>query len=552
MGSINTLRALIENSVLLYGNNSAFTLRNEKGELYNVSYKSFLSDIDSMGMGIYSLTDKGEVKIALCMANCYEWCVTYFAVTSGKGVLVPVDKDLSSEQIKSIFDFASIDIVVCDKERCEKILSFYQITDIKPLIICVDTYDDERVCSYNTVKTKGEELKLCSGVTYISTQKDENGLSVLLFTSGTTSVPKGVMLSEKNLCSDLKNVCRKVSVTRDDVALSVLPLHHTYEAIAFLMIMYRGGTLCFCRSLRYLRQDFLEYRPTVFVTVPLMLEKLHRKIISEIDEEGKRNKLRMLSVMSGIISEEKKKKIFEKIHSSFGGRLRKIIVGAADMKKETAEDFELFGIPVIFGYGLTECSPIVICNSDDDRKIGSIGKPLDEVRAKIINEDSQGIGEICVKGPMVMLGYYNNPTATNEVLIDGYLHTGDLGYKDEKGYYYITGRSKNVIVTSTGKNIYPEETESLFYTYDQVQEVVVSCEDGDIITAQIYPDLSAIEKKLKRKNLSDSDIKKALNEIVRSVNKKLPSYKRVKKLVVRKEGFSKTTTHKIKRYNEKG
>lgn len=552
MGSINTLRALIENSVLFYGDNSAFTLKNEKGELYNISYKTFLSDIDSVGMGLYSLTDKEDIKIAVCSANCYEWCVTYFAVTSGKGVLVPADKDLSSEQIRNIFDFASVDIAVCDRERCEKILSFYEDVNKKPVIICVDGFDDKRVCSFNTVKTKGEELKLCSGVSYVDTQKDENGLSVLLFTSGTTSVPKGVMLSEKNLCSDLKNVCRRVSITKNDVSLSVLPLHHTYEAIAFLMIIYRGGTICFCRSLRYLRQEFLEYRPTVFVTVPLMLEKLHRKIISEIEGEGKRNKLRMLSAVSGIIGEEKRKKIFEKIHSSFGGRLRKIIVGAADMKKETAEDFELFGIPVIFGYGLTECSPIVICNSDDDRKIGSIGKPLDEVRAKIINEDLQGIGEICVKGPMVMLGYYNNPVATNEVLIDGYLHTGDLGYRDEKGYYYITGRSKNVIVTSTGKNIYPEEIESLFYSSQQVEEVVVSCNEDDIITAQIYPDLSAVEKKLKRKNLSDSDIKKALNEVVRSVNKKLPSYKRVKKLVVRKEGFSKTTTHKIKRFDNKG
>ena len=551
MRNVNTLRALIENSEQLYGDNSAFVLKNEKGELYNVSYKAFLKDIDSLGFGIYSMKERKNIKVALCSKNCYEWCVTYFAVASGDGVIVPVDKDLSSEQIKRIFDFAAIDIVVCDEECCKKVMEFYDEAQNKPVIICTKNTENSIVHSFENIKVKGEELKMMSLSSYVSEGRDENDLAVLLFTSGTTSVPKGVMLSGKNICSDLKNVCRCVSITQHDVSLSVLPLHHTYEAIAFLMIIYRGGTITFCQGLRYLKQNFLEYKPTVFVTVPLILEKLHKRITEEMENEGKRSKVKVLSLMSGIISEEKRKKIFEKIHMNFGGRLRKIIVGAAELKSETAEDFELFGIPVIFGYGLTECSPIVICNGDEDRKRGSIGKPLDEVQVKIINKDKDGIGEICVKGPMVMLGYYNNQAATDEVLIDGFLHTGDLGFCDDKGYYYITGRSKNVIVTSTGKNIYPEEIESYFNASDLVSEVVVSsC--GDIITAQIYPDISIMEKKLKRRNLSDSDIKKLLNEVVRAVNKKLPSYKRVKKLVVRKEDFAKTTTHKIKRYDEKG
>ncbi len=551
MKEINTLRGLIENSAQLYSKNSAFILKNEQGNKYTVKYKEFFNDINLLSYGIYSLLNKSDIKVSLCCKNCYEWCVSYFAVTSGNGVLVPTDKDLPSEQIKTIFELADVDVAICDSDTVKKIFDFYNEADKKPLLICVEKINDKRVYTFEDIKKKGCELSDSELYLYKAENKDENILSVLLFTSGTTSNAKGVMLSEKNLCSDLKKVCNKVKITQQDVSLSVLPLHHTYEAIAFLMIIYRGGTICFCQSLRHLSHNFLEYRPTVFVTVPLMLEKLHKKITDEISSEHKQNKVKVLSTFSGFISDEKRRKIFEKIHSSFGGRLKKIIVGAASIRREVVEDFELFGIPVIIGYGLTECSPIVICNSDDERSSVSIGKPLDGVQVKIINKNEEGIGEICVKGPMVMLGYYNNKQATDESLVDGFLHTGDLGFCDDEGRYYITGRSKNVIVTSNGKNIYPEELEYYLNAVDLVEESLVCQADGDVITAQIFPNMSAVERKLKRKsNISDADIKKLLNEVIRAVNRKVPSYKRIRKLIIRTEGFAKTTTHKIKRFNE--
>lgn len=549
MSELVSLRSLIKNSERLYGDNAAFILKNEQGELYNISYRSFLNDIDCFAEGLYSLSDKKEIRVALCAGNCYEWCVTYFAVTGGKGVLVPVDKDLPSQQIKNILTLSQANFVVCDKKVYDKLTEFYGEEEIKPEIILIGDYESITCDSFEKIKNKGAGMIASSGLSYVYENKDENEMSVLLFTSGTTSVSKGVMLSEKNICSDIMGVCKKVSVTQNDVSLSVLPLHHTYEAIAFLMIIYSGGAISFCQNLRYLRQNLSLYRPTILVTVPLMLEKLLRAIENEIAERGKAGKVRILSALSGLLTEEKKKKIFSAVHRLFGGRLKKIIVGAAAMNPETAQTFELFGIPVIFGYGLTECSPIVICNSDDDRKKGSVGKALDSVQLKIENPDSEGIGEICVKGPMVMLGYYNNKAATDEALIDGFLHTGDLGYCDENGYCYITGRSKNVMVTSTGKNIYPEEIEGYLNKSELVEEVVVCQTEGEIITAQIFPDISAMEKKLKRRSLSDTDIKVLLNEVVRSVNRKLPSYKRIRKLIVRNEGFSKTTTHKIKRYD---
>ena len=341
----------------------------------------------------------------------------------------------------------------------------------------------------------------------------------------------------------------------EDTGISMLPLHHTYESTIILFFApYCGCKVTFCEGFKYVLRNMKEFSPSIFVAVPLILETVHRRLMQRIKAKPHGEFLFKFGTkvckVASKVGIDLRKVFFKEIQDAFGGNMRLIICGAAPIRPEILRDFEAFGIQILFGYGLTECSPIVICNSDDDRKASSIGKPLDEVQVKIINKDSQGIGEICVKGPMVMLGYYNNPTATDEVLVDGYLHTGDLGYCDDKGYYYITGRSKNVIVTSTGKNIYPEEIESMFYSYDTVQEVVVSAAESDVITVQIFPELSEIEKKLKRKNLTDNDIKKALNEVVRSVNKKLPSYKRVRKLIVRKEGFAKTTTHKIKRYDE--
>ena len=369
----------------------------------------------------------------------------------------------------------------------------------------------------------------------------------MIFTSGTTGNPKGVMLSNRNLCSDLYLVRSNINASERDRTLSVLPLHHTYETIAFLMMLYCGGSIAFCGGIRYLSKSFRVFSPTIFVTVPLIFEKLHGRIISQIEEKGMRQKFRLASIVSGAMNDDKKQKLFSSVHDFFGGRLRKIIVGAAAVQTSAVQDFELFGFKVIIGYGLTECSPIIICNCENDRTADSVGRPLGEVQVKIDCPDEKGVGEILVKGPMVMKGYYKNEKATKEVFSDGWFCTGDVGFCDKNGRYHITGRRKNVIVTKNGKNIYPEELEAKLLKNPVVSECVIYCEKGDIISCEIFPNVEVIAKKLRRNNPADEEIKAVINESVRSVNRVIPSYKRIKKVTVRKDGFDKTTTHKIKR-----
>lgn len=542
---MKNLKELYTESCSKYKDNTAFHFFTQEGETATVSYEKFKTDIDALGTALLAdMGLKGE-KIALMGENSYRWCVSYFAVASGVGVVVPLDKETPAEELKNILSFADIKVVIGDKGAVKKIKENRYIFDENLVIISMN--DEEDTISFSYLLNAGAAFVSGGNKEFTDAQIDEDILAVLLFTSGTTGMAKGVMLSHRNLCSDLINVKRYVKIEETDVSLSVLPLHHTYEAIAFLMIIYSGAAVSFARSVRHLKEDFRIFRPTVFVTVPLMLEKLHRKIIDDIERQGKRKKMQMLSVVSSAVSEEKKRKVFAAIHELFGGRLKKIVVGAAALHSEVASDFALFGIPVIIGYGLTECSPIVICNSLDDCTTDTIGKPLKQVEAKIADPDEKGIGEICVKGPMVMLGYYNNEEETAKVLVDGFLHTGDLGYKDKNGNYHITGRKKNVIVTRNGKNVYPEELEYYLSKHAVIADSMVYAHSDGIVTAQIIADEKEIKKKLGKENLDKSDIDKAVTEAVRSTNRKVPSYKNIKNVIIRNKDFIRTSTHKIKR-----
>lgn len=542
---MKNLKELYTESCSKYKDNTAFHFFTQEGETATVSYEKFKTDIDALGTALLAdMGLKGE-KIALMGENSYRWCVSYFAVASGVGVVVPLDKETPAEELKNILSFADIKVVIGDKGAVKKIKENRYMFDENLVIISMN--DEEDTISFSYLLNEGAAFVSGGNKEFTDAQIDEDILAVLLFTSGTTGMAKGVMLSHRNLCSDLINVKRYVKIEETDVSLSVLPLHHTYEAIAFLMIIYSGAAVSFARSVRHLKEDFRIFRPTVFVTVPLMLEKLHRKIIDDIERQGKRKKMQMLSVVSSAVSEEKKRKVFAAIHELFGGRLKKIVVGAAALHSEVASDFALFGIPVIIGYGLTECSPIVICNSLDDCTTDTIGKPLKQVEAKIADPDEKGIGEICVKGPMVMLGYYNNEEETAKVLVDGFLHTGDLGYKDKNGNYHITGRKKNVIVTRNGKNVYPEELEYYLSKHAVIADSMVYAHSDGIVTAQIIADEKEIKKKLGKENLDKSDIDKAVTEAVRSTNRKVPSYKNIKNVIIRNKDFIRTSTHKIKR-----
>ena len=531
-----TIKQILESSAEKYKNNCAFISLDSQGNTVEISYAELKNDVDCLATGlIYEHGMRGE-KAAIIGCNCYEWCVCYLACLAAGIVAVPVDRELSGDDIGDILSFASVKAVLGD-ERSLKKLNRQKGCDY----IC---FEDAEKGFYSLIE-KGKHLKK-EGYT-VDAEIDPDALAVLLFTSGTTGNSKGVMLSNRNLCSDLFLVSSNISINEKDRSLSLLPLHHTYEAISLLMILYCGGSVAFCGGIRYLSRGFQLFSPTVFVTVPLILEKLHEKILREIENKGLRQKFRLASLMSSAVSSEKKKKLFADIHAFFGGKLEKIIVGAAALQAGAAEDFELFGFKVIIGYGLTECSPIIICNSDGDRTYDTVGRPLAETEIKINSPDEKGVGEILVKGPMVMLGYYENEKATEEVFCDGWFCTGDLGWRDKNGRYRISGRCKNVIVTRNGKNIYPEELEYRLNKNAFISESLVYGEKGDIISCEILPDEQAVKAKLKKQNPTDEEIKALINEAVRSINRLLPTYKRIKKVTVRKDGFSKTTTHKIKR-----
>lgn len=534
MDEVRNFREILYNSAIQFPDNIAFIWKDSEGKEERVTYRQLKNDAEALAKALVNRGCKGK-KIALCGKNSYEWCLCYLAVTSFVGVIVPLDKDLSSDELMNVLRFAECDAFVGDRSTVskltakeEELIALSMDTDFKLLISEGETLSDD----------------------LISDTVDNEKMSVLLFTSGTTGVMKGAMLSQKNICSDLMGVYPCIKADETDISLSVLPLHHTYECIAFLMMIYCGGTIAFSGGIRTLKDDFATFRPTVLVTVPLLLERFHKQILKKMTDEGKRKKAQFITGLSGIISEENRRKIFADIHSFFGGRLQKIVVGAAAINEETAKDFSAFGFRLIIGYGLTECSPIVICNSVDDITLGSIGKPLINAEAKIENAKEDGVGEICVKGPMVMLGYYKNREETDAVMKDGWLHTGDLGYKDRYGNYHITGRSKNVIVTRNGKNIYPEELEHYLLRHSIIKEALVTSGRGDIVTAHIFPDENEIARKLRKDTVTAAEIKKAVTQAIRDVNKRIPSYKNIRDTVIRKEEFTKTTTHKIKRNQE--
>lgn len=543
MKEINTVRDIIERSAEIYTNRSAFVLKNADGTEAAVSYEDFKTDIDALALALYEKLGLRGRHIGIVGDNSYNWCLSYFAVLSGDGVAVPLDKDNPAEETAQLMSFGDVKALICDGKSCR---SLSEYTDEGVLLICSEEADIAGVISLDSLLSYG--YKALAEGKRVQYGIDPDRMAVLLFTSGTTGVAKGVMLSNRNIVSDLKAVSNNVSITYEDRSLSILPLHHTYEAIAQLMLLSQGGTVCFASGFRNLSADFLFYRPTVLVCVPLLLEKMGRRIDRELERRGKKGRLRLFSLVSGIVGEEAKRKTFARIHDSLGGRLRRIIVGAAPCKRSTVEAFETYGFRVIIGYGLTECSPIVICNSDLERKSDSVGRPVSCAELRITEADENGVGEIAVRGPMVMLGYYKNPAETEKVLRDGWLYTGDLGYKDKDGFYYITGRKKNVIVTSGGKNIFPEEIEHYLNKSPLVSECMVYSKDDREITAVIVPCLEEIKRKSKNDAVTEEQIELYISAAVKTVNKKLPAYKRIKSYVISEQELEKTSTRKIKRH----
>lgn len=552
---VNDLRDMLHQSVKIFRDKTAFMIKKVRGEAYtNVTYKEFSEDVDAFGTALVNLSGIGS-RVAILSETRYEWYVTYMATTNGTGIVVPLDKELPKQEIANLLNRSHSDVIVFSSSK-QSIVN--EIKDQVPSVkhyICMDTVEDRGNEHYFfSMLEKGKALLAEGNRDFVDAPINAEEMTVLLFTSGTTAKSKAVMLSQRNICINLQGMSSMTYIDPSDVFLSVLPIHHTYECTCgFLCPIYRGAAIAQCEGLRYITQNMKESKATVILAVPLMLEMFHRAIMKKAKADKKME--RKFNFGIGLtrflrkIGIDKRKKIFHAVHDGFGGKLRLLISGGAGIDPKILEDMQDMGFLCIQGYGLTECAPILALNRDVDFNNRAAGLPLPGVDIQIVDKDENGIGEIIGKGPNIMLGYYEDEAATKEAIDEnGYFHTGDLGFMDENSFVIITGRKKNVIISKNGKNIFPEEIESLLSRSPYVAESLVTGEDDNrediIVTATIFPNAEEITKKF-GENPDPDAVQALLDEECDKVNEMLVSYKHIRRVVVRDTEFEKTTSKKI-------
>ena len=549
------VREVIKSAIEKYPDNNAFIIKDEKENYTNITYKEFGKQIDELGTAFIKRGLKGK-RIAVISPNRYEWIVTYLATINGTGIVVPLDKGLPDEEIESLLQRSYSDAVVFDKKYIEvmKKIQKEKTTNIVEFI-CMD--DTDEFLTIKELLKDGKELLNSGYDEFLKAQINEEEMSVILFTSGTTSKSKAVMLSHRNIASNIYALCTAEKIYDSDVNLAFLPFHHTFGSTALLFFLSGGLTNVFCDGIRHIQKNLKEYGVTVFVCVPLLLETMYKKIMKEVEKQGKKKVVKIGIAISNFLLKfgiDIRRKLFKDILDQLGGKIRFIVSGASALDKKVAKGFNDFGILTVQGYGLTETSPVLAAENAKYIRYGSIGYPLVNVNIKIDNPNEEGIGEIIANGPNVMLGYYENEEATNEVISideDGnrWFHTGDLAYKDKAGYIFITGRKKNVIVLKNGKNIYPEELEILVNNLQYVEESMVfgmPKDDDLVVSAKIVYNKDYKEDN----NLSEEELKEKIWKDIKEINKNLPNYQHIKNIIITDEPMIKTTTAKIKRFEE--
>ena len=549
------LKELINSSAALYGDAPAYLQKDRPGGKFKpFSYKRLKRDIDALGTALIDLGLKGS-NIGVVGESRYEWIVGHLAVANGTGVIVPLDKELPAAELANLIQRAHLKALIYSGKMEKMLLEVLQNIEGLEYIISMDADESDEVrLSFHELVKKGYSLMASGNHTFIDAVIDPDAMGILLFTSGTTGLAKGVMLSHKNIVSNVVNMSKYVGVERDDIVLSILPIHHTYEFTAGNMtVLYQGGTVAICEGLKHIVKNLGEVKATIMLGVPLVFEMIHNRVWKQAEKTGKAAKLRKGIAVAKKMEKfniKSMRKLFKDVHNAIGGHMQKFIVGAAALDPDIMADFNAMGITMFQGYGMTESSPILAVHRDRYYNFGSCGPALPGTELKIIDKDEDGIGEIIAKSDSVMLGYYENPEETAKVLKDGWLYTGDYGYIDDEGFLYITGRKKNVIVTKNGKNIFPEEVEYYLMKSPYIKEVIVGStegKDGDLVVmAHIVPDMD--EVKSAAGDLSEDKLKKFFKKIVDEVNEGMSSYKRIKKFKIRFEEFEKTSTRKIKRF----
>ena len=554
----NNIKEIIYNSVEQYSKNIAFVIKhteNKKVEYENITYKQLLEDINKLGTAVYSLGFKGK-RIAVIGRNSYEWAIAHLSNLLGGNVSVPLDKDLQYDELESSLIRSKADMIFFDKKYEEKISQIKEKnnTNLKEYV-CFE--EAEGFKNINELLKIGNEEINRGKTDFINAKIDENKMAILLFTSGTTSKSKAVMLSQKNIASNVYAMQCVEAIYSTDTNIAFLPFHHIFGSTCMVVMLAYGVRTVFPDGLRYIKKNLNEYGVSVFVGVPVLVEAIYKTIMKEVQKQGKTKLVNIATKISNFLLKlhiDIRRILFKSIINELGGKLRFVISGGAPADSKIAKGFNDLGIEVVQGYGLTETSPVIAAENKKCMKAGTVGIPMLNVKLEIENPDENGIGEIRVKGPNVMLGFYENEEATKEVLKDGWFYTGDLGYLDKNGCLAITGRSKNLIVLKNGKKVFPEELETLVNRLELVEECMVygmpdEKDKNDVkLSIKVVYNKEIVKEKYSDK--TEEELYKIIWNEIKEINKTLPRYKYIKGMILTDEELIKTTTKKVKRQEE--
>ena len=550
---VSDLKDMLNKTRELYGDRPGYKIKLEEGKYQVYTHNEIRDMIDYLGTALINLGLKDK-RIAVIGENRYEWELAYLSVVCGTGTVVPLDKSLPANELEELVERSEVEAIFYSKkyeEIVEKI-KYSEKNKLKHLISMDSDIHKEGIYSQKELIEKGKEFVEAGDRSFIDAKINPEEMSIMLFTSGTTSKSKVVALSHKNMVSNVMDFASVLDIDSSDRILSFLPLHHVFECtVGMLYSLYIGAQRSFCEGIRHIVENLNEYQITFASFVPAIYESMHKTIIKNLEKEGKLEAVRKLMEANKDKTMAEKKEIFKDIHNVFGGQIKLFVSGAAALEKEVEEDFRAWGVNLCQGYGLTETSPVIGVETNENFRVGSIGKPLPHIQAKIEDANEEGMGELVVKGPNVMLGYYNDEEATKEVLEDGWFRTGDLAKIDEDGYIFICGRKKSVIVLKNGKNIFPEEMEALVNKIEGVKESFIfgkqqSDDKDDIkINVKIVFDREIMQEAYKV--TTDEEIYKVLAEKVKEVNQIMPKYKAIRGILISEEPLLKTTTSKIKR-----
>ena len=553
------LKDMLEKSGDLYGDRPAYVFKTkEPGKFREITHREFRRDINALGTKLIDLGLKDK-RIAVISENRYEWGVVYLSVVAGTGVIVPLDKSLPDNEIESLIMRSEVeaifysskynDIMNKIKEEGNTKLKYFISMDIEK--------EDNGIFSQKELIAEGKKLLNEGNEEFIKAEIDNEKMSIMLFTSGTTAMSKAVMLSHKNICANLKDITSVIKLYPEDRFLSFLPLHHTFECtVGFLYPVSIGGSIAFCDGIRHIAENIKEYQITAMISVPILFEAMYKKVMKGIEKKGKLETVQKGIKISNVLLKigiDVRKKLFKEIHDTLGGKVRLFVSGGAALDPEAEKGFNDLGFTMYQGYGLTESSPVIAAEDDKYRRIGSIGKAFPSLDVKIDEPNEEGVGELLAKGPSIMLGYYNNEETTKETIdTEGWLHTGDLAKIDKDGYIFISGRKKFVIVLKNGKNIYPEELETLVNKIEGIKESFVYGkpeEDGDYkICAKIVYDKDIVKEIYKTED--EKELKEIIWQEIKKINKTMPAYKYIREISLTQTELIKTTTQKVKRFEE--